>query len=93
MAERLRASGSVTVAELEEPFGVSLMTAPRDLALLERQRLARRMLGGGTLGDAKILERSTVDAAFANQLGALDFPPAIKTVDPQASCDFSGVLA
>src|SRR3954447_11778162 len=49
IAERLRSTGSVTVAELEEQFGVSSMTARRDLAGLERQGLARRTHGGAVM--------------------------------------------
>ena len=64
--------------------GHGLYSTPRDYLAFQRM-----LLGGGTLGDAKILERSTVDAAFANQIGDLDFPPAIKTADPAATCDFN----
>jgi DeoR/GlpR family transcriptional regulator of sugar metabolism len=39
----------VTVAELEERFGISSMTARRDLADLERQGRARRTHGGAVL--------------------------------------------
>jgi DeoR/GlpR family transcriptional regulator of sugar metabolism len=46
IAERLRASGSVTVAELEIEFGVSAMTARRDLDTLEREGRAQRTHGG-----------------------------------------------
>jgi DeoR/GlpR family transcriptional regulator of sugar metabolism len=49
IAERLRVTGSVTVAELEEQFGVSSMTARRDLDGLERRGLARRTHGGAVL--------------------------------------------
>jgi DeoR/GlpR family transcriptional regulator of sugar metabolism len=49
IVERLRLSGSVTVAELEEQFGVSSMTARRDLDGLERRGLARRTHGGAVL--------------------------------------------
>jgi CubicO group peptidase (beta-lactamase class C family) len=45
------------------------------------------LLGGGTLGDATILEPATVAAAFTNQIGALDFPAHIPTADPVSSCD------
>jgi DeoR/GlpR family transcriptional regulator of sugar metabolism len=45
----LRSTGSVTVAELEERFGISSMTARRDLADLERQGRARRTHGGAVL--------------------------------------------
>src|SRR3954469_25847136 len=46
IAERLRANGAVTVAEVEERFGVSPMTARRDLAELERRGVVRRTHGG-----------------------------------------------
>src|SRR3954465_13717989 len=46
IVERLRLSGSVTVAELEEQFGVSSMPPRRDLGGLERRGLARRTHGG-----------------------------------------------
>jgi DeoR/GlpR family transcriptional regulator of sugar metabolism len=49
IVDMLRASGSVTVAELETRFGVSSMTARRDLAELERQGAARRTHGGAVL--------------------------------------------
>ena len=49
IAELLRERGSVTVAELEERFGISLMTARRDLAELERAGIARRTHGGAVL--------------------------------------------
>src|SRR3954466_9716015 len=49
IAERLRANGSVNVAEVEERFGVSPMTARRDLAELERRGVVRRTHGGAVL--------------------------------------------
>jgi DeoR/GlpR family transcriptional regulator of sugar metabolism len=49
IAELLRSSGAVTVAQLEERFGISPMTARRDLTDLERQGLARRTHGGAVL--------------------------------------------
>lgn len=49
IAEILRAAGSVTVAEVEQRFGVSSMTARRDLAELERRGVARRTHGGAVL--------------------------------------------
>ena len=49
IVERLRVTGSVTVAELEDQFGVSSMTARRDLDGLERRGLARRTHGGAVL--------------------------------------------
>jgi DeoR/GlpR family transcriptional regulator of sugar metabolism len=49
IVELLRSSGSVTVAQLERQFGISPMTARRDLSDLERQGLARRTHGGAVL--------------------------------------------
>lgn len=49
VAERLRQKGSVSVAELEAEFGVSSMTARRDLSELERQGVARRTHGGAIM--------------------------------------------
>jgi DeoR/GlpR family transcriptional regulator of sugar metabolism len=46
IAEQLKEHGSVSVTDLGERFGVSLMTARRDLAELERQGVARRTHGG-----------------------------------------------
>jgi DeoR/GlpR family transcriptional regulator of sugar metabolism len=49
IAELLRSTGSVTVADLERRFSVSPMTARRDLQTLEQQGLARRTHGGALL--------------------------------------------
>jgi DeoR/GlpR family transcriptional regulator of sugar metabolism len=49
IAEALRASGAVTISEVENRFGVSPMTARRDLAELERQGVVRRTHGGAVL--------------------------------------------
>lgn len=62
--------------------GHGLYSTPRDYLAFQRM-----LLGGGTLGDATILRQSTVDEAFTNQIGNLDFPAEIKTVDPVFSCD------
>jgi methyl acetate hydrolase len=51
-------------------------------------RFERALLRGGELDGARILQPSTVDAAFANQIGALDFPADIATADPASSCAF-----
>jgi methyl acetate hydrolase len=37
----------------------------------------------------RILQQSTVDAAFTNQIGDLDFPAEIPTADLAATCTFS----
>src|SRR5437763_17153967 len=49
IAERLRQAGSDSVASLEDEFGISPMTARRDLGELERQGIARRTHGGAVL--------------------------------------------
>jgi DeoR/GlpR family transcriptional regulator of sugar metabolism len=49
IATLLRDTGAVTVGELEERFGISAMTARRDLAELERRGFARRTHGGAVL--------------------------------------------
>jgi methyl acetate hydrolase len=47
------------------------------------------LLRGGELDGARILQESIVDAMFANQIGAFDFPPAIRGYDGSASCDLN----
>jgi CubicO group peptidase (beta-lactamase class C family) len=64
--------------------GHGLYSTPHDYL-----RFQRMLLGGGTLGDAKILERATVEAAFTNQIGALDVPAAFHTADPASSADLA----
>ena len=45
------------------------------------------LLGGGALGDVRILEKATVEEAFTNQIGEFDFPAAISTRHPELSAD------
>jgi DeoR/GlpR family transcriptional regulator of sugar metabolism len=47
--EHLKSAGSMSVAEVEERFGVSPMTARRDLAELARRGVLRRTHGGAVL--------------------------------------------
>ena len=49
--ELLRERGSIAVAEVEEGFGVSPMTARRDLAQLAEEGRARRTHGGAVLAE------------------------------------------
>jgi DeoR/GlpR family transcriptional regulator of sugar metabolism len=58
IADLLRDSGAVTVTEVETRFGVSPMTARRDLAELERQGVARRTHGGAVLPSISAQEDS-----------------------------------
>jgi CubicO group peptidase (beta-lactamase class C family) len=61
--------------------GHGLHSTPRDYLKFQRM-----LLGDGTSPDGvKILEKSTVDAAFTNQIGDLDFPPAIASADPAST--------
>jgi methyl acetate hydrolase len=52
-------------------------------------KFERALLRGGELDGTRILKSETVDAAFTNQIGDLDFPPAIGTSDPAATCEFN----
>ncbi len=48
-------------------------------------KFERALLRGGELDGVRILQQSTVDAAFTNQIGDLDFPESIPTADPASS--------
>jgi methyl acetate hydrolase len=48
-------------------------------------RFERALLRGGELDGTRILRPETVDAAFSNQIGDLDFPADIPTADPNSS--------
>jgi DeoR/GlpR family transcriptional regulator of sugar metabolism len=58
IAEILREQGSISIAALEAEFGVSPMTARRDLALLAESGLATRTHGGAVLPDPAGFEDS-----------------------------------
>ncbi len=47
------------------------------------------LLNNGTLDGTKILEAKTVEDAFANQIGSLDWPAAIATAEPPTTADFN----
>jgi methyl acetate hydrolase len=55
----------------------------------EYLRFQRMLLNKGTLDGAEILKPETVQAAFTNQIGDLEFPAEIKTAEPQTSADFN----
>jgi methyl acetate hydrolase len=59
------------------PGGHGLYSTPRDYI-----RFERALLRGGELDGERILQQETVDAAFTNQIGDLDFPADIPTADP-----------
>jgi CubicO group peptidase (beta-lactamase class C family) len=48
-------------------------------------KFERALLRGGELDGVRILKQETVDAAFRNQIGDLDFPAEIPTFDPASS--------
>ncbi len=48
-------------------------------------KFERALLRGGELDGVRILQQSTVDAAFTNQIGDLDFPAELPTADPASS--------
>jgi CubicO group peptidase (beta-lactamase class C family) len=52
-------------------------------------KFQRALLRGGELDGTRILRQSTVDEAFANQIGDLDFPADCPTADPVSTCDFT----
>ncbi len=57
--------------------GHGLYSTPRDYI-----RFERALLRGGELDGERILKQETVDAAFSNQIGAIDFPAEIPSADP-----------
>jgi methyl acetate hydrolase len=64
--------------------GHGLHSTPRDYL-----RFQRALLGNGELEGTRILQASTVEAAFTNQIGDLDFPAEIRTADPASTADFN----
>ncbi len=60
--------------------GHGLYSTPRDYI-----RFEQALLRGGELDGERILSEATVDAAFTNQIGDLDFPAEIPTADPPIS--------
>lgn len=64
--------------------GHGLHSTPRDYL-----RFQRALLRGGELDGVRILSAQTVDAAFTNQIGELDFPASIPTADPASTADFN----
>jgi len=64
--------------------GHGLHSTPHDYVKFQRV-----LLGGGELDGTRILQESTVDAAFTNQIGDLEFPASIRAADPASSADFN----
>jgi len=51
-------------------------------------KFERALLRGGELDGTQILRPDTVDVAFTNQFGELDFPAELPTADPAVACTF-----
>jgi methyl acetate hydrolase len=66
------------------PGGHGLYSTPRDYLAFQRM-----LLGGGVLDGVRVLHEQTVDDAFRNQIGELDFPAEIRSADPAATADFA----
>ncbi|WP_448626414.1 serine hydrolase domain-containing protein [Geodermatophilus sp. URMC 64] len=65
--------------------GHGLYSTPRDYL-----RFQRMLLGDGELDGVRILRPETVEAAFTNQIGDLDFPSHIPTADPASTHAWNG---
>jgi CubicO group peptidase (beta-lactamase class C family) len=65
--------------------GHGLYATPQDYL-----RFQQALLNGGELEGATILRQDTVEAAFTNQIGDLDFPTHIPTAAPSVSGPWNG---
>ncbi|MGY1650276.1 serine hydrolase domain-containing protein [Geodermatophilus sp. SYSU D01119] len=65
--------------------GHGLYSTPRDYL-----RFQRMLLRGGELDGVRLLRPETVDEAFTNQIGDLEFPGTIATADPSVSSSWNG---
>lgn len=63
--------------------GHGLYSTPQDYI-----RFERALLRGGELDGTRILSQETVEAAFRNQIGDIDFPAEIFTADPPITDSF-----
>jgi methyl acetate hydrolase len=64
--------------------GHGLFSTPRDYI-----KFQRALLRGGELDGERVLAPETVDLAFTNQIGDLEFPPDLPTCDPAATDNFT----
>ncbi|HEX3688866.1 MAG TPA: serine hydrolase domain-containing protein [Solirubrobacteraceae bacterium] len=85
----MRASGGAWAAtEIELPARPEYISGSRGLYSTAHDylRFQRMLLGEGTDPDGTtVLAPATVAAMFSNQIGALDFPAAIATADPESA--------
>lgn len=66
------------------PGGHGLYSTPNDYT-----KFTRALLRGGELDGVRILQPQTVDAAFTNQLGELEFPATMPSADAGLTADFA----
>ena len=97
IADLLRDAGAITVTEVESRFGVSPMTARRDLAELERQGIARRTHGGAVLPSISAQEDSfaqRVEVATAAKMSLAEeaVADAVRARDDLPGLQLDGVL-
>jgi DeoR/GlpR family transcriptional regulator of sugar metabolism len=78
IAPHLEDAGSVTIAQLEERFGVSSVTARRDLSELERRGLVRRTHGGAVLPATRRPDQSALAGHERSFARRLEVAPAAK---------------
>lgn len=64
--------------------GHGLYSTPEDYI-----RFQRALLCDGELDGVRILRQETVEAAFRNQIGEIDFPESMPSSDPNSSCDIN----
>ncbi|MGY1607905.1 MULTISPECIES: serine hydrolase domain-containing protein [unclassified Geodermatophilus] len=65
--------------------GHGLYSTPRDYL-----RFQRMLLGDGELDGVRILRPESVEAAFTNQIGDLEFPSRIASADPSVTHPWNG---
>jgi methyl acetate hydrolase len=65
--------------------GHGLYATPREFL-----RLQRMLLNRGSLDGVRVLAAESVDAAFRNQIGELDFPVHISAADAAIACPWNG---
>lgn len=83
VAAILRDAGTVTVGEVERRFGVSTVTARRDLVELERRGVARRTHGGAVLPSVTAHEDSFAERVDAHAAAKRALArAAVDLVDP-----------
>jgi methyl acetate hydrolase len=74
---------SMSVGGNREPeyfsAGSGLYSTPSDYLSFQRM-----LLGAGTLGDVTILQPATVESIFTNQIGELNFPAGMVSLEPSA---------